>query len=67
MSDLLRELPAIVEKLGELGESAMGDLSRAQACLFHNATQMLADLEEDLLDEEEKLLRSGMPEDSGSR
>ena len=29
----------------------MGDLSRSQAALFHNATKMLEDLEEILADE----------------
>lgn len=50
MKDFLEKLHPLIESLGEIGEFDCGNLSRAQAALFHNATQMLVDLEEDLND-----------------
>jgi hypothetical protein len=44
----LERLDDIVADLSQMGETEMGNLSHAQAALFHNAVQMLKDLEQDL-------------------
>jgi hypothetical protein len=50
-AEFLDKLRPILEQLGEIGANDCGDLSWAQAALFHNATQILVDLEDNLTEE----------------
>src|SRR5215471_1867203 len=48
---LVDVLTPLAEAMGNTGANRMGDLTRAEAALFHGATRLIEDLEEMLADE----------------